>query len=150
MRQGELGRLKVAHLRLKGDSPAICLAAKHDSKNKSTVWLPLLPDHAADLQAWVRGRDENDNVFYLPEKANKIFRRDLKAAGIAYRDRDGRFFDFHALRHCTDSYLNAAGVPPTVVIAMMRHKRPQMSMVTYNDPRLADTRKALDALPKLG
>jgi hypothetical protein len=31
----------------------------------------------------------------------------------------------------------------------MRHKKPSLSLVTYNDPRMTDARKALDALPKL-
>jgi hypothetical protein len=89
------------------------------------------------------------DVFYVPDKPNKILRRDLKMAGIPYKDKEDRFFDFHALRYCTDSYLNAHGVPPTVVMMFMRHKRPSQSLVNYNDPRLADARKALDALPKL-
>ncbi len=151
MRQGELDRLRVGHLRLGGDSPAVFVAPRHDAKNKSGVWLPLLADHAAELAAWVKdtGKGENDLLFYVPEKPNKIFRRDLKMAGIAYRDRDGRYFDFHALRHCTDTFLNASGVPPTVVMLFMRHKKPSLSLVTYNDPRMTDARKALDALPRL-
>ena len=44
----------------------------------------------------------------------------------------------------------AAGVPPTVVMLFMRHKKPSLSLVTYNDPRMTDARKALGALPKLG
>jgi integrase len=151
MRQGELDRLLVGHLRLDGEAPAVFVVAKHDAKNKTGIWLPLLPDHAAELAAWVKdtGKGERDLLFYVPEKPNKIFRRDLKMAGIPYKDRDGRFFDFHALRHCTDTFLNAAGVPPTVVMLFMRHKKPTLSLVTYNDPRMTDTRKALDALPKL-
>jgi integrase len=151
MRQGELDRLLVSHLRLTGNQPAVFVAPKHDAKNKKGVWLPLLPEHAAELAAWVRdtGRAEGDLLFYVPEKPNKIFRRDLKAAGIVYCDREGRYFDFHALRHCTDTFLNAHGVPPTVVMLFMRHKKPSLSLVTYNDPRMTDARKALDALPKL-
>jgi integrase len=152
MRQGELARLLVGHLKLQGNAPAVFVAAKHDAKNKSGVWLPLLPDHAAELAAWVKdtGKAGSDPVFYVPEKPNKIFRRDLQMAGIVYRDREGRYFDFHALRHCCDTFLNAAGVPPTVVMLFMRHKKPSLSLVTYNDPRMTDARKALDALPKLG
>jgi integrase len=151
MRQGELGRLAVSHLHLAGESPSIFVAPKHDAKNKTGVWLPLMPDHAAELASWIgdAGKGDDDRVFYVPEKPNKIFRRDLKMAGIPYKDREGRFFDFHALRACTASYLNAAGVPPTVVMQILRHKKPSLSMVTYNDPRLGDARKALDALPKL-
>jgi integrase len=149
MRQGELGRLLVGDLRLDGAAPATFVSPKHDSKNKKGIWLPLLPDHAAELAAWVKdtSKAKEDAVFYVPEKPNKIFRRDLKMAKIPYQDREGRYFDFHALRHCCDTFLNAAGVPPTVVMLFMRHKKPSLSLVTYNDPRMTDARKALDALP---
>jgi len=81
---------------------------------------------------------------------NKIFRRDLRMAGIAYQDTTtGQYFDFHALRYCTDSYLNAAGVAPSVIMLYMRHRTMRLSMITYNDPRMTDARRALDALPKL-
>jgi integrase len=152
MRQGELSRLLVCHLRLSGNEPAVYVAPKHDAKNKTGIWLPLLPDHAEQLAAWIKdtGKGADDPVFYVPEKPNKIFRRDLNAAGIDYKDKaTGEYFDFHALRHCTDSYLNAAGVPPSVVMLFMRHKTLKLSLVTYNDPRMHDARKALGALPKL-
>jgi hypothetical protein len=151
MRQGELDRLLVNHLKLAGDAPAVFIVGKHDIKNKQGIWLPLLPDHAAELAAWIRdtGKKENDRVFYVPEKPNKIFRRDLAMAKISYKAKENRYFDFHALRHCTDTFLNAAGVPPTVVMLFMRHKKPSLSLVTYNDPRMTDARKALEALPKL-
>jgi integrase len=152
MRRGELARLMVAHLRLKGESPAVYVSPQHDGKNKDGIWLPLLSSHAAELADWIRdtARKENDPVFYVPEKPNKIFRRDLKAAGISYKDKaTGHYFDFHALRHCTDTYLNEAGVPPSVVMLFMRHKTMKLSMITYNDPRMHDARRALTALPKL-
>jgi integrase len=152
LRQGELGRLLVRHLRLEGEAPAVYAAPGHDRKNKEGVWLPLLPDHAAELAGWVRDTNKapNDAVFYVPEKPNKIFRRDLKAAGIDYKDKaTGQFFDFHSLRHCTDTYLNAAGVAPSVVMLFMRHRTMRLSMVTYNDPRMHDARKAVAALPNL-
>jgi integrase len=152
MRQGELSRLLVRHLVLTGDEPAFYVAPQYNSKNKSGIWLPLLPDHAAELASWVRdtGKGPDDTVFYVPEKPNKIFRRDLKAAGIEYKDKaTGEYFDFHALRHCTASYMNAAGIPPSVIMLYMRHKTIKLSMVTYNDPRMTDARKALAALPKL-
>lgn len=61
----------------------------------------------------------------------------------------GHFFDFHALRRCTDTSLMAAGVAPSVVMLFTRHRTMKLSLVTYNDPRMTDARKALAALPKL-
>jgi integrase len=152
MRQGELARLLVWHLRLDGDDPAVFVAPAHNRKNKVGVWLPLLKEHADELAAWIKdtAKKPEDAVFYVPEKPNKIFRRDLEMAGIAYKDKTtGCYFDFHSLRHCTDTYLNGAGVPPSVVMLFMRHKTLRLSLITYNDPRMHDARKALAALPKL-
>ena len=95
------------------------------------------------------GKSEKDLVFYVPKKPNKIFRRDLAMADIPYKDAEGRFFDFHSLRHCTDTYLNRAGIAPSVVMLFMRHRNIKLSLQTYNDPRLHDARKALNALPDL-
>lgn len=152
LRQGELARLQVWHLQLEADAPAVFVAAGHDRKNKQDIWLPLLTDHAVELAAWVRdtGKKPTDSVFYVPEKPNKIFKRDLKMAGIDYKDKTtGAYFDFHSLRHCTDTYLNAKGVPPSVIMLFMRHRHVRLSMQTYNDPRMHNLRQALDALPKL-
>ncbi len=152
MRQGELARLMVNQLQLDGDEPRVFVAPKHNSKNKTGIWLPLMPSHATELASWIKdtGKTETDPVFYVPEKPNKIFRRDLKAGGIEYKDKaTGHYFDFHALRHCTDTYLNAAGIAPSVIMLFMRHKTLRLSMVTYNDPRMHDARRALAALPKL-
>jgi hypothetical protein len=61
-------------------------------------------------------------------------------AGIPYKDDHGRYFDFHSLRHCTDTYLNAGGLSPSVI---MLFKKPGLSLVTYNDPRKNNARTAL-------
>jgi hypothetical protein len=53
------------------------------------------------------------------------------------------------MRHCTDSCVNAVGVPPSVVMLLIRHKTMRQLMITYNDARMHDARKALTALPKL-
>src|SRR5262249_16294893 len=149
LRRNELERMKVGWLTLEGDAP--CLTVPTEPGHKGGGAIPLLPDHAAELSQWIAdvGKNKADLVFYVPEKPNKILRRDLKAAGIRYRDDEGRYFDFHSLRHCTDTYLNAAGVPPSVVMLFMRHRHVKLSLQTYNDPRVHDLRKALEALPIL-
>ena len=67
MRQGELRRLQANHLRLDDESPAVYVAPAHNRKNKTGIWLPLLPRHAADGlpecptdcadAGWAQGRD---------------------------------------------------------------------------------------------
>jgi integrase len=55
-------------------------------------------------------------------KGVKVLRRDLDAAGTAYRDAAGLVFDFHALRRQCDALADAAGVSSRVVSRLMRHK----------------------------
>ena len=76
-------------------------------------------------------------------------RRDLKAAGIPYRDDRGRTLDVHALRHTTATILSLAKVSPRVVQEFMRHSDIKLTMQTYTDPRLLDEAEALAALPHL-
>jgi len=45
----------------------------------------------------------------------------LKAAEIPYTD-DGKFHDFHALRHTTSQWLTNMGVHPRIIQWVMRHK----------------------------
>lgn len=151
MRQSELRRLQVKDLNLLANNPSFSVQASHNYKNKTVIQLPLSEDHAKKLLSWIKDthKNANDPVFYVPLAPNKILRRDLKAAGIEYKNNEGKFFDFHAFRYCTDTYLNKAGVPIAVIMLFMRHKTVKLSMVTYNDPKFQETRKALLHLPKL-
>lgn len=62
---------------------------------------------------------------------------------------DGRFFDFHALRHHFVSKIAAAGVLPKVVQSLARHSTITMTMDRYTHLGLLDTSNALDKLPAL-
>jgi hypothetical protein len=68
---------------------------------------------------------------------------------VAYRDDDGRVFDFHSLRVCYISGLAAAGVPPKVVQALARHSTSLLTYHRYLKLGKDDERRALDALPEL-
>lgn len=151
MRQSELRRLQVKDLNLIAKNPSFSVQASHNYKNKTVIQLPLSEDHAKKLLSWIKDTKKNadDHVFYVPLAPNKILRRDLKAAGIEYKNNEGKYFDFHSFRYCTDTYLNKAGVPIAVIMLFMRHKTVKLSMVTYNDPKFQETRKALIHLPKL-
>src|SRR5271170_2532586 len=63
----------------------------------------------------------------------EIFREDLKAAGIPYRDALDRQADFHALRHTLGTMLGSLGVAPRVAMEVMRHSDMQLTNRTYTD-----------------
>jgi integrase len=111
----------------------------------------LVPELAADLRAWIadQGKQPGDRLFTVPAQMNKILRRDLKAAGIPYRDEQGRYADFHALRHTADTMLGLAGVAPRVRQQFMRHSDIRLTLQTYDDASLYEQEVATKALGEL-
>lgn len=150
LRRGELEAQEVRHLSLNGKRPRLILPGSL-TKNGEEASLPLMADLATDLKAWLAatGRKGSDRVFRVPLELVKIMRRDLKAAGIPYRDDRGRTLDVHALRHTTATILSRAKVSPRVAQEFMRHSDIKLTMQTYTDPRLLDEAEALAALPHL-
>ena len=150
LRRGELAALEARHLHLEGHRPAIKLPGSA-TKNGEDASLPLREDLAAELAKWVRdtGRKAADLVFTVPVELVKILKRDLKHAGIDYRDEHGRTVDVHALRHTTATYLAKAKVSPRVAQQFMRHSDIKLTMQTYTDVKLLDEAEALAALPAL-
>ena len=61
-------------------------------------------------------------------KTALMIQADLKDAGVPYEDSEGRFADFHALRHSFITGLWESGASPDVVMALARHKSLQMTM----------------------
>jgi integrase len=91
-------------------------------------------------------------VFRIPErrhKASALFKADLAAAGIPYRDEDGLVADFHALRHTFISNLANGGVHPKVAQALARHSTITITMDRYSHTRHEEETEALAVLPDL-
>jgi integrase len=78
-----------------------------------------------------------------------MVRQDLEAAGIPYRDPEGRVFDFHALRAQFISRLAAGGVPAKVAQALARHSSITLTLDVYAKDNVLDLAGALDTLPPL-
>lgn len=149
-RRKELRALLVGDFSLDGPNPRVFLP-KERCKGKRDALLPLRADFAAELRAWVtdNGLTAASPLFTIPRDTAKNLRRDLKAAGIPYRDERGRVFDFHALRKCLASHLNAAGVPIVTAKEFLRHSTVELTAGVYNDEELHDLRGAADKLPGL-
>ena len=150
LRRGELEALEVRHLDLDGRRPSVNLPGSF-TKNGEEASIPLMADLASDLQDWLRttGKKRAARVFRVPKELVKILKRDLKAAGVEFRDDRGRTIDVHALRHTTATYLARAKVSPRVAQEFMRHSDIKLTMQTYTDIRLLDENEALAALPEI-
>jgi integrase len=152
LRRSELAELQVNDLHLDGSTPYWELDETR-TKNKQKAKIPLRADLVAELQSWINdtGRKGNNKIFSIPpsSQTNRIFRKDLRKAGIPYCDEMGRYFDFHALRKCTESYLRQARIDPSVSKLYMRHSDIRLTMEIYNDELLLDLTEAMNAIPRL-
>ncbi len=152
LRRGELASLRVNDLNLDAPSPFLELDGSR-TKNKQTALQPIRADLAAELKSWIAdtGKHSTDKVFVVPSSTmvSKFFKKDLKKAGIPYQDDKGRFFDFHALRKCTGTYLRRAKVDPAISKLYLRHSDIRLTMEVYNDESLADLTEAMEAMPRL-
>jgi integrase len=146
LRFGEIGSIRPASFDWK--APSVTIPAAY-TKNGDPATLPLPSDLAGDLAAYVATLTPGEPVFCLPSRRGaRMLRRDLKVAGIPYKDAAGLVFDFHALRCETATLLDAAGVTPRVVQKLMRHHSLELTG-RYMRPRAVDVEAAVSRLPSL-
>jgi len=82
----------------------------------------------------------------------RTFNLDLAAAGIPKRDAQGRTADVHPdidRDHTFATLLARNGVSPGVAQKLMRHSDIRLTMNTYTHLGLADTARAVAALPAI-
>ena len=75
------------------------------------------------------------------------FKQDLVKAGIPYRNDQGQFVDFHALRHTANTNLARVGVGERIRMAFMRHSDPRLTSSTYTDASQLPVAEAVRLLP---
>ena len=167
LRKSELGSLTISQLELHGPVAFVDLNPQ-DEKNRRGSSIPLRPDVAEALRAWLQERlgelqskcrlgrlpiparlPADEPLFRVPSGLTRVFDRDLAAAGIPKRDERDRVADIHALRVTFGTHLCAAGVPLRTAQAALRHSKPELTANIYTDPLLLDVAGAIDALPSL-
>jgi integrase len=151
LRRKEIAALRVGHLSLDAKPWPYLVLPGEETKNGEEAKLLLVPAYAEELRRWVAdtGRGPDDPLFSVWGKMIRVFRKDLKAAGIPYRDGQGRYADFHSLRMTADTMLGRAGVLPRVRQLFMRHKDPRLTLDTYDDAGMYDLQDAVKALEAL-
>jgi len=70
----------------------------------------------------------------------------IAAAGIPYKV-DGKFADFHSLRHSTASLLIQTGANPKVIQTLMRHTDLNLTMSKYTHIYAGQQRETIENLP---
>ena len=151
LRSNELRTRAVRSFDLNPDAPTITVAAGN-SKNRREDTLPLRPELAADLRAFLAGKATDEQVFRIPndrKKAAKMFRADVDAAGIVFRDASNEVVDFHALRHTFVTNLARGKVHPKVAQALARHSTITLTVDRYSHTDLGEQADALKVLPSL-
>jgi integrase len=128
LRKNEIAGLTARQFILDGSQPAVIVPASL-SKHRQEDRIPLHPDLIPLLNVRVRGLDLDDRVF--PEMTPKIYRalrKDLEDAGIAYKDTDGRFADFHSLRHSFITGVLRSGASVIQARELARHNSVEQTM----------------------
>lgn len=151
LRAGELRSLTRASFALDGNAPTVTVQASY-SKRRREDTLPLRPELAEALRAHLTTLMPTALAFRIPtdrHDAAGMFKADLKAAGIAYRDDAGLVADFHCLRHTFITNLANGGVHPKVAQALARHSTITLTMDRYSHTLMSEQTDALDALPDL-
>jgi integrase len=77
---------------------------------------------------------------------------DLAAAGVPYRNADGKYADFHALRHTFITRAWTTGTTPDVVRALARHSDINLTLRDTHRTQAAqaDAIQKMPSLPMVG
>ena len=118
------------------------------TKNGQTAIQPLPTSIIPRLRQFLAGKTGQLWPGTWRERAAKMLRADLAAAGIPYRTEDG-YADFHCLRHSYVSMLAANGTPIKTAMELARHSDVNLTMAVYSHASLHDVAGAVERLPCL-
>jgi integrase len=149
-RANELGSLRPGSFNFQATPATVTVRAGYSKHRREGVH-PLRADVAEMMRQYVAGRRPDKPLWpgTWTDAGAEMVRLDLAAAGIPYRDGDGRYFDFHATRGQFISFLAAGGVHPKVAQVLARHSTITLTMDHYTHLDVLDVTGALDKLPGL-
>jgi len=153
LRRSEMDALQWGDIRLDEEKPFI-VARAATTKNRQEAKLWIRPELLAILKDMRPADASADQPVFRAvldvAGGHKIrrFQRDLKAAGIPYRDAQGRTADFHALSRMTpNTHMGQMGVGERVRQEFMRHSDLRLTSAVYTDAGQLPTAGAILALP---
>lgn len=136
--------------RLDETPPTVTVLAGYSKHRRQDV-LPLHPSLVESLRPWLAAKKPGTPVWpgawARAKQAGKTLQRDLKAASIPYIDDQGRYADFHALRHTFITNMIKSGINPKTAQSLARHSTIDLTMNVYTSLTVKDQAAAIAALP---
>ena len=129
-------------------TPYIQLRAE-TTKARRADHIPLCGELAEALRGARAADGADDGPVFADVPDMDVYRADLTAAGIPYKDAQDRQADFHALRHTFGTMLAQSGTGIRTAMELMRHTDAKLTMNVYTDPHLLETAGAVESLPTL-
>lgn len=170
LRANELASLHPKSFNLEQEPPTLTVEAGYSKRRRQDV-LPLHPDLVDRLATWLVDKPTESPLWpgswASRNHAGKLMKADLAAARslwianaaseqeklernqsdfLAFVDGNGRYADFHSLRHTFITRLVKAGVKPKVAQALARHSTITLTMDRYTHLELDD---AVDGMAQL-
>ena len=120
------------------------------SKNKQLAEIVLPQYIVTELRRWLANVPGDDPLVpgLANKKTGKMIRKDLEAAGLPYIDEDGKYRDWHALRHTFITREWRSGAPAPVVQKRARHADIRTT-IGYSHVTQAELRVAAESVPQL-
>jgi integrase len=149
IRRGELEKLEWRDVFLDLLQPFIAVRSSI-GKNKKHVMQPL-PRYVAEELRKIRPSNVSPNALVFREgiPSMPVYRKDLAAAGIDYKDAQGRYADFHALRKTFGTLLTLSSRSERTVMELMRHSDMKLTAKVYTDANMLPVSETVAMLPNL-
>ncbi len=147
LRRAELAKLQWGDVHL--DSPVPFIQARSATTKNGKDAVIGLPRELVDGLRLARPEKVSASApVFKRVPSMEVYRDDLTAAGIEYKDAQGRQADLHALRKTLCTSLNRLGVAPRVAMEVMRHSEISLTMKDYTDTKGLPTLEVAGMLPQ--
>ena len=178
-RRGELGSLTLRSFNLKRNNPTVAVEAAYSKHRRDDTQIlhPDIVERFLKWIEIRKPASESEILFPISGKTSDVDRRtsemmmfDLNFARnlwlseskddterqtrsasdfLRYQDSQGKFADFHALRHTFITNLSRANVSPKVVQTLARHSDIRLTMQIYTHIDSDEQAAAINSLPGL-
>ncbi len=142
LRYNEIKTLKVSDFDFENSTVEVRDA---NEKARRGAVLPLRKLTADIIKQYLSNKTPQAKAFTI-KKGYMMIRFDLEAAKIDY-EVDGKYADFHSLRHSTASLLIQTGANPKVIQSIMRHQDVNLTLSRYSHIYAGQQRDTIESLP---